>query len=277
VAKGDFSRPGIIYKFLYLKGIMLYKTRAIVLRDYELAEQDKIIEVFSEKYGRIKLVAKGARRLKSRFAPTTQIISYVDILAYQSRKLDLDTLSECQPISLFLLIKKDLLRMASANYVTELAAKLTPIHERNAAIFVLLLKTLSLLEKLPKDKLDLLLRAFELRFLRLLGYSPTLRRCLNCGRKLEALKTCYFSVEGGGILCEVCAKGKKISTISKGSIKSMLYLSHSKLDDIKNLRVDRNGLRELEILPSLYIPYHSGELISGYNFLKELTREENKR
>lgn len=249
---------------------MLYKTRAIVLRDYELAEQDKIIEVFSEKYGRVKLVAKGARRLKSRFAPTTQIISYIDILAYQSRKLDLDTLSECQLISLFPEIKKDLLKMVSAGYLAELTAKLTPLRDRNLAIFVLLLKSLSLLEKFSKDKLITLLRAFELKFLQLLGYGPALRKCLDCGKKLEALKTCHFSVEGGGILCAVCAKDKKTTVISKGSIKTMLYISHSKLDDIKNLWVGRNSLRELEILPSLYIPYHSEQLISGYKFLKQL-------
>jgi len=250
---------------------MLYKTKAIVLRDYELAEQDKIIEVFSEKYGRIKLVAKGARRLKSRFAPTTQTISYVDILAYRSRKLDLDTLSECQSISLFSKTKKDLLRIASANYVTELIAKLTPARDSNPSLFVLTLRTLSLLEKFPKHKLDILLRAFELRLLRLLGYSPTLRRCLDCGKRLEVLKACYFSVESGGILCERCAKGREVPTICKGSVKAMLYLSDSRLSDISNLRVNQTALRELEIIPSLYIPYHSEQSISGHNFLKELT------
>ncbi len=250
---------------------MLYKTRGVVLRDYELADQDKIIELFSQKYGKLKVVAKGARRLKSRFAPTVQPISYVDILAYRSKKGDLDTLSECQLISLFPKIKKDLLRMACANYIAELTAKLTPIQEKNVIIFSLVLQSLSVLGEFPKNKLHILLRAFELKLLRLLGYAPVLEECAKCRKKLKAMDTCYFCVEAGGILCEECARGKKSRVFSKGSIKTMLHLCYSELNDVKQLRLNKRMVEDLEILPFLFIPYHTKRFISGYKLVKEVS------
>lgn len=255
---------------------MLYKTRAIVLRDYELADQDKIIEIFSEKYGRIKLVAKGARKLKSKFAPTTQPLSYINILAYKSNKVDLDTLSECQLICLFPRMKKDLSRLASANYLVELVAKLTPIGEKNPRIFYLLLRSLSLLEEFPKDKVPLLIRAFELKLLRVLGYGPEPGKCINCGKKLKDINTVYFSTKRGGILCGACGEGRNVHALSKGACKTMLYLDYARLDDVRCLKVSEGVLEELEILPLLYIPYHTEQVISGHCFLREILKERKK-
>ena len=69
----------------------LYKTDAIVLSDSELGDQDKIITLLSDQYGKIRGVAKGARRLKSRFDPAVRMLSYVTAVLYKSQRIEVDT------------------------------------------------------------------------------------------------------------------------------------------------------------------------------------------
>lgn len=102
---------------------MLYKTEAVILTDSDLGDQDKVITLFSKNYGKVKAVAKGARRLKSRFSPAIQMLSYVTAVLYESERMAMDTLNECEINSSFLGIRKDLLRLAYGYYVAELIMK----------------------------------------------------------------------------------------------------------------------------------------------------------
>ena len=95
----------------------IYKTEASVLKDYDLGEQDKIIVFYSRRYGKIKVIAKGARRIKSKFAPLIQPPSYNSLLIYENRKGNLDVLSECVAKCQFLKIKKDFANKAKRNWI----------------------------------------------------------------------------------------------------------------------------------------------------------------
>lgn len=234
----------------------IYRTEAIVLKDYDLGEQDKIVALYSRKYGKIKVVAKGARGIKSRFASLIQPLSYNSLLIYKNRKEGLDILSECVAKYQFLKIKKDLVKFAYACYLTELIDKLTEEEESQFLLFQLLLRALFILEETSQCSINLLIEGFQLKLLSILGYRPYLERCVNCGKDISSVSSFYFSLKLGGLLCNNCQNvdEKKIGFSREAFLlmKRLLFLSLEKIPEQKK---DGNIEKEVEILLRTYFSY----------------------
>lgn len=252
-----------------------YKTEAIVLRDYDLGEQDKIVLFYSRKYGKIKTVVKGARRIKSRFSSAIQPPSYDTLVVYKSRRGDLDTLSECKIKHPFLKIRKSLVRFAYSSYLAELIIKLTEEGEPCAVLFYLLLKSLFLLERISEPHLHLLIHSFELKLLDILGYRPSLEKCVNCGKKMELIKSPHLSIRLGGILCEACQKeDKKGLVVSKKLIKLMEHLLYLRLERACQLKVNEDMEGQLEMVLESHLSHHlRGEMATPL-FIRNFERLE---
>jgi len=254
----------------------LYKTDAIVLSDSELGDQDKIITLLSPRYGKIRAVAKGARRLKSRFAPAMQMLSYVTAVLYKSRRIEVDTFNECKINSSFLGIRNELIRLAYGYCFVELIMKFVHGAETPPFLFNLLLKTLFLLEKIPKKSLPVLMRSFELRMLTILGYRPYLAGCVECHRKVEKERQVYFSGYEGGILCSNCSKEKTGKLISFKTIQWMKFLRTVSLDKLATVKVAPKVDEELKVIPQSYIPHRLGEEILSYSFIERVQALETE-
>lgn len=248
----------------------LYKTETIILGDSDLGDQDKVITLFSKDYGKLKAVAKGARRLKSRFSPAIQMLSYVTAVFYESRRIDMDTLNECQINSSFLGIRNDLLRLAYGYYIAELVVKFVQGSENLRFLFDLLLKTLFALEKTSKEGLFTVVRAFELKMLTVLGYKPFLEGCIDCGRALRKSNSLYFSGYEGGILCPSCSKDKTGRVISPNAVQWMRFLLTASLDKIAHVKLTKGLRTQLELIPEDYIPCRVGEALASYDFIKKV-------
>jgi len=234
----------------------IYKTEAIVLKDYDLGEQDKIVTFYSRRYGKIKVLAKGARGIKSRFASLIQPLSYNSLLVYKSRRGNLDILSECVAKYHFLEIKRDLVKFAHACYLTELINILTEQEESQSLLFQLLLRTLFILEKTSQYSINLLIEGFQLKLLNLLGYRPCLERCVNCGKDISSISSFYFSLKLGGLLCNNCQNvdEKKVG-FSRGAFLLMKRLLFLSLEKIPEQKKDRNIEKEIEMLLRTYFSY----------------------
>ncbi len=252
----------------------LYKTDAIVLSDSELGDQDKIITLLSDRYGKIRAVAKGARRLKSRFAPAVQMLSYVTAILYKSQRIELDTFNECKINSPFLGIRNELVRLSYGYYLVELIMKFIRGAETPPFLFDLVLKMLSLMEKIPEKSLPVLMRSFELKMLTILGYRPYLTGCVDCHREIEERREVYFSGYEGGILCSRCSKNKVGKLISYEAIRWMKFLENTPLEKLNNGRGGEKIERELKILPESYIPHRLGEHVLSYDFIQAVRRLE---
>ena len=246
----------------------LYKTEAIALGDSDLGDQDKVITLFSRDYGKVKAVAKGARRLKSRFSPAIQMLSYVTAVLYKSKRIDMDTLNECQINSSFLEIRKDLLRLAYGYYLAELVMKFVQGSETPRFLFDLLLKTLFSLEKIPKPSLSVLIRSFELKLLTILGYRPFLKGCIDCGRPVKETDSLYFSGYEGGIICPTCSKDRPRKTISPKAVQWMRFLLTASLDKVVQVKLTPDLRKELELIPKDYIPHRVGEALLSPRFIE---------
>lgn len=246
----------------------LYKTNAIVLSDSELGDQDKIITLLSDQYGKIRAVAKGARRLKSRFAPAVQMPSYVNAVLYRSQRIEVDTFNECKIKSPFLGIRNELVRLSYGYYLVELIMKFIRGAETPPFLFDLVLKMLFLLEKTPEKSLPVLMRSFELKMLTILGYRPYLAGCVDCHRRIERSREVYFSGYEGGILCSSCSRKRVGKLVSYEAIRWMKFFANTPLKKLANIRAGEKIEKELKVIPESYIPHRLGEDVLSYDFIE---------
>jgi DNA repair protein RecO (recombination protein O) len=176
-----------------------YQTQGIVLKQTKLGEFDKILTIYTPGFGKLKAVAKGACRPKSKLGGNVEPLTHSLMLLAKGRNLDIVTQSET--IDGFLALKSDLWRAACGLYILELIDSFTVEGGENRPLFDLLLDILNQLSK-PESN-ETILRYFELHLLHYLGYRPQLHRCVGCDLALKPVVN-FFSPSEGGILCPHC-------------------------------------------------------------------------
>jgi DNA repair protein RecO (recombination protein O) len=178
----------------------LYRTPAVVLKRMDLGEADRIVTLFSRDEGKIRAVAKGARRTTSRSAGHLEPFTLTDVLFAVGRELDV--ISQADTLEAFRTIREDLQLTTHAYYLAELVDLLTEDHLENRAVFDVLVDGLHHLAANSAD-VKLVLVAFHLELLDALGYRPELRECVSCRAQIEPDRN-HFSALLGGVLCPPC-------------------------------------------------------------------------
>jgi DNA repair protein RecO (recombination protein O) len=174
-----------------------YRAEAIVLRTHKLGEADRIITLLTREKGKIRAVAKGVRRTKSKFGARLEPFSRVDLLVFEGKSLDIITQAESlnaygQDLAL------DYSLWTAGQTMLETADRLTPEDSISAeAQYLLLVGALRTLVT-GEHASSLVLDAYLLRSLSMAGYSPTLNACVICG---VAGTQPFFHVSTGGALC----------------------------------------------------------------------------
>jgi DNA repair protein RecO (recombination protein O) len=176
----------------------LYKDEGIVLRTIKLGESDRIVTLFTRSSGKVRAVAKGVRKTKSRFGGRLEPFTRVQLLIYQGRNLD--TITSADIITSFDEIRTDLPRLLSAAAMVELVEKITPERERASNIYALLIAGLN---SLANGGGSSVVPAFMVKLLSVSGYHPQLHACAGCGNGVELIG---FSAALGGAVCEDCAR-----------------------------------------------------------------------
>jgi DNA repair protein RecO (recombination protein O) len=208
--------------------VSIYRDDGIVLRTHKLGEADRIVTVLARKTGRIRAVAKGVRRTKSRFGARLEPFTHVDLLLYTGRSLDVITQAETlRPYGEQ--IVGDYPRFTTGTAMLETAEKLTPVEkEPSLRQFLLLvggLRALSAGEHDPRLVLD----AFLLRSLAVAGYAPALDECAVCGTtSAQALVDGggglrAFGLASGGLTCQDC-RAPGSATPAPATVALMLAL-----------------------------------------------------
>lgn len=177
------------------------ESEAIILRTYPLGEGDRLVSFLSRSNGRIRGVASGARRTKSRFGSTLEMMSYVRIWFFERETRELVRINQCELLETFLGAQRDYnlsVGLALASEVTELVL---PEREASDAAFRLLLVTARAIEQTASITLPL--AYFSLWTVRLGGWLPPLDRCSRCGRELKN-DDAYRSPFEHGLACRDC-------------------------------------------------------------------------
>jgi len=189
----------------------LRETEAIVLRTYRLAEADKIASLFTRQMGRLRAVATGARRPKSRYGAALEPLSHVRAFIFEREHRDLLRMNSAELIESFFDMQRDYRIQLAAQYIAEVAERMIPEREVNERLFRLFLAVLRSLKHSGEVTRPLLY--FDYWLLRLAGFLPDLEHCHSCARPLED-QGGYYGQGAEGLLCESCrtgATGQRIS------------------------------------------------------------------
>jgi DNA repair protein RecO (recombination protein O) len=184
----------------------LYRDQGIVLRTWRLGEADRIVNLLTERHGKVRAVVKGVRKTKSRFGARLEPMVHVSLLFYEGRELDIVTQAEA--IEHFRPVREDLGRLAKASSLLEATDQVAQERHANPRLFVMLLGGL---RALAAHDAPLLVPAFFLKLLSTEGFHPLLDECAVCGERygLEA-----FDLAHGGVLCVACSRGSDAVALS---------------------------------------------------------------
>jgi DNA repair protein RecO (recombination protein O) len=208
----------------------LRETEAIVLRTYRLGEADKIVSLFTRQWGRLRAVASGAQRPKSRYGGTLEPLSYIKLWLYERENRDLLRMNSAELIDSFFSMQRDYRLQIAAQYVAEVAERLLPEREVNERAFRLILAVLRAFRS--SGEADRPLLYFNYWVLRLGGVLPDLDRCSACGRPIAETGGSY-GPGAQGLMCHECAQANHTSNgrrLSAAALKLAAVTRTSPLD-----------------------------------------------
>lgn len=183
----------------------LVDSTAVVLRRHQLGETSRIVVCYTRDHGKVRLVAKGARKGGGRFGAALEPFVVSGVAFYLRPAHSLSLVSRAEIEREFPSLRSDVVRQAYAAVALELTEKLVADRAPDPGLFDLLVETLGEMETSPTEDLDPALWRFELLLAEALGYAPELVSCVACGR--AAREDAGFSAELGGVVCGECAGG----------------------------------------------------------------------
>ncbi len=200
--------------------VAVYRDTGVVLRVGKLGEADRIITLLTRRTGRVRAVAKGVRRTKSKFGARLEPFSHVDVQLYAGRNLDIVT--QAESVDAFgSRIAADYGRYTAATAIVETSERLTAEErEPSLKLYLLLVSALRALAETDRDP-SLVLDAFLLRAMSLAGWQPALDDCARCGTPGPHGA---FHVPSGGLLCSSCRSGA-VMRPAPGSVRLMQSLA----------------------------------------------------
>jgi DNA repair protein RecO (recombination protein O) len=172
--------------------------QGIVLRGYPFGESDRVVIILSPNHGKLRTVAKGVRKTKSRFGGRLEPLTQVDLVLYEGRNLD--TITQVSTIEAFPHVRDDLERVGIAGAMLSVVDAVAQENESAHRLFLLLHRALRVLNDGPAD--PGLLTAFYLKLASLVGVAPALADCASCGGHVDVER---FSFAAGGVVCSRCA------------------------------------------------------------------------
>ncbi|MBO8171387.1 MAG: DNA repair protein RecO [Bacillaceae bacterium] len=246
---------------------MLVKSEGIVIKTTDYGESDKIVTLYTRDQGKIGMMARGAKRTKSRLAAISQLLTYGRYLYYQPAS-GLASLNQGDIIHSYRELKQDLTQTAYAAYVLELVDKLTETGEVNPYLFETLHLTLQYIEE-GKDP-DIITRIFEVKMLQAAGYRPQVDRCLSCSSEEGPY---LFSIREGGLLCNRCGhRDPHAIVLTEGAVKLLRLFQHFDMKRLGNINVKDKTREQLRKALTHFIDEYSGARFKSREFLDQLEK-----
>jgi DNA repair protein RecO (recombination protein O) len=184
----------------------LYRDTGVVLRTYKLRESDRIVVFHTAEHGKVRAVAKGVRKTKSKFGARLEPMSHVNLLLYRGRELDIVSQADAvEPLSPML---SSLDRASQGLAAIEAVDQLSLEREPNPQLYRMLVGVLRTIASAPSP---LNVAAFYWKLLANEGLRPELDRCVRCGEGEPGTQLVAFDLNEGGVLCRSCRSGQAIS------------------------------------------------------------------
>jgi DNA repair protein RecO (recombination protein O) len=209
-----------------------FKTTGIVIRKIDLNEADRIVTVLTDEFGKIDCIAKGARRLKSKFCGRLELFYQVDLTCFQGRELT--NLNEIHLLSAFP-EEKDVNKHRILFYIAELTNKLIQSDQQIEGAYPLLFDTIQHLKN--SDKLEIILHAYLIKLLTLAGFLSPWNKCGICNHPLNLEHLICLSATDAHVVCQDCCSPAD-NPLSIPIIKWVNFMQNYPLSDALKVKVD---------------------------------------
>jgi len=242
------------------QSVGLYKAQGIVLRSMRLGEADRIVTLYTSTHGRVRGVAKGVRRTKSRFGARLDAFTHVDAMLYKGRS-DLDVITAAEIIVRPRRLREDYASFCAASAMADAVDRTTPERDRNVRLFMLLRSGLEALEAGASDP-ALLAYAFLAKMASTTGLHPTLGLCVECGSKERVA----FSYGRGGAVCGTCVQ-RMDPRASTELLDEWTTLLDAEWDVLRARQMVNGDRRELGGLVLNFVQWHTESRLRAFGVL----------
>lgn len=226
-----------------------YRDTGIVLRTYKLGEADRIIVLLTAEHGKVRAIAKGVRKTRSKFGGRLEPLSHVALQLHRGR--DLDVISQVETVSTSSAVFGDLDSMTEASAILEAVDQLVPDREPVPQMYRMLVGARQTLLTRPSP---MVVPAFLWRLLAVEGLRPEVGHCVSCNEEFDRggpAEQLVFDVDLGGIVCRACQRGRHDqdrpdgfgtwSTISDAALEVMRDLLEGRLGEVLDRAYDPQG------------------------------------
>ncbi|MEK3917461.1 DNA repair protein RecO [Paenibacillus sp. FSL H7-0331] len=245
---------------------MQYQVQGIVIRSMDYGEGNKIITLFTREMGKMAVIVRGAKKLKSRYGSVSQLFTFGDYLFFRSGQLG--TLKHAEIIDSHHRIREDLHMSAYASYMAELTDRLLADQEANPFLFDQLNAALQGLVE-QKD-MQIIAFIYEIKIWVQAGYLPELEVCVACRNDGN---TMAFSPALGGMLCEKCRhKDPQALSLSSGTLKLVRLFAHMDIRRLGQIDVKPETKAGLKRLMRAYFDTHIGVALKTRGFLDQMDK-----
>jgi len=238
---------------------------AIVLRHAEFGEADRLLVLLTKYHGKIRAIAKGVRKIKSRKAGHLEPLTKTKLQLSKGKNFWI--INQAESINAHLKIRSDLLFTAYGLYILELADRFTTEEGENEAIYNIVSNALLRLEK--GYQAENIIHFFEINLLNILGYKPELHYCVHCREEIVPVDQ-FFSFYDGGVICPRC--GTNAYSVIPVDVETLRYLRHfqrSPYKDIGGIKISQSVQNNLEKLLQNYFSFLLERKINSVSFIRE--------
>jgi DNA repair protein RecO (recombination protein O) len=260
------------------------KTTAIILRVVDFSETSCVLTLFSRDFGKLRGMAKGARRPKGPFESAIDLLALCRIVFLRKSTDALDLLTEAKLVRRFRVAGRDLGRLLAAMYVAELLNELTDDYDPHPELFDLADQTLEAMSGRVEESYPMAIDSagpaegewiarhvlrFELVALRHLGHLPSLDACAQCGKAVAATTRVAFGHLAGGVLCGQCRPGqRKVVSITSQAMDALRRLADPEEADWRRMELPAKARGELRGVLNHYVAHLVGKPLRMHKWLK---------
>lgn len=241
---------------------------AVVIGSFPLGEADRVVSFFSREFGRVRGVAKAARRMRSRFGGALELFTQGQLVFFDTGRSELVRVDHFDVTHPFAGLRDDLGRLGEAAWVVEIVARTTGERDRQPSLYGLLVRALRALEVSTRPPRVAV--CFGVRCLDVLGHRPRLDRCVECGRPYPFPRPGWAE---GGVVCEACRAGADAVAVASDTVRAFARLRSLRWDEAVATPIGRAG-PELRAVLDTHLSRLIGQPTRSGRFLRELRRLE---
>jgi DNA repair protein RecO (recombination protein O) len=247
------------------------RSTALVIGRFPLGESDRVVTFFTRRFGKLRGVAKAARRVRSRFGSALELFTLGELVFFDNGRAELVQIDHFDIVRPFAGVRDDLERLGQAAWMTECVARLTADRDPNAAMFTLLTRAFEAVESGVRPARVAV--AFGLRHVDLLGHRLRTDACVACGASaVVADGAVGFDVTGGGTVCARCAAALGgVFTVDAGTLGALKRLRRAGFSESLTLPLGR-AESELRALLEAQVSGLIGQSTRSARFIREVRR-----